>query len=213
MKKLIIVLLVGILTLGLSGVAFATTSGDQTISAKINRTLTLTVPNPLSGWVLEPNTTAATGGTNTTYDNTSATAVSSFAAKVQTNAPYTLSVKASGVDTPTGEGAADAYMTTSYDETPATDTAADLKNALELKYNTTGSNDVPDAVSTTFDTTLAEVTTGDQQFVAVSAPESGFAYVSIEFGQTTTDGDVAYKSDNTQVSYSIQLTWTAASKI
>lgn len=207
MKKLIIVLLVVILSLGLSGIAFAeTTTGNQTITAAITSTLILTVPTELTGWVLAPNTAAAS---NTTYDNTTPEAASPFAAKVQTNAPYTLSVKASGIGTPTGEGAADAFMTTSYDSTPASNSAADLTNALELKYNGTGSDDVPDASSTIFNA-LAVVTTGDQQFVAVSAPESGFAYVGIEFGQTITDSDVAYNSENAQVSYSIQLTWTAA---
>jgi len=218
MKKLMIILLVGMLSLGLSGVAFAATTGDQTISAKINSTLTLTVPNPLSGWVLEPNTTAATGGTNTTYDNTtpSGEAARPHTALVQTNAPYTLSVKASGTATPAGEGAADVYMTTSYDDAQANVSAADLIAALQLKYNSDGSSDVPDADAAgggaNFSGLLA-ITTGDQQFVAVDAPASGYGYVGIEFGQTTTIGDVAYGdigSTTTQLTYSIQLTWTAA---
>ncbi len=206
MKKLMIILLIGMLSLGLSGIAFA--ASEQAISAKITSTLTLTVPTALSGWILAPGTSAEAGGTNTTFDNTTPTAVSPFAAKVETNSPYTLSVEASA-SLPSYENTADVYMTTSYDSTEV-----DLATNFQLKWNSTGS---AGATATTADhfSSLGNVTitTAETFVTATSPPLDGTAYVGIEFGQTTVATDPAYDDVEGQLNYQIQLTWTASATL
>jgi len=207
MKKLIIVLLVVMLSLGLSGVAFADTSGSstQSITAQITGTLTLTVPNTLSGWILLP------AAANTTSD-TAQTSGGPHTAVVATNCPYTLTVKASAA-LPTGETDADIKMTTSYDGAPATATSADLTNAFQLKYNTAGGSGDNNTSSSVF-SSLANVTiTTPEIFVtAANAPDNGTAYIGVEFGQTTAAADAAYYAGS-QLDYQIQLTWTASAII
>jgi len=204
MKKLIIVLLVGILSLGLSGIAFADT---QDISAKITSTLTLTVPTALSGWILLPDTAAVTETSNTTYDTTQA-AVGPHTAKVVTNSPYTLSVLASAA-LPTYEATADTKMTTSYDGTEV-----DLDTAFELKYKTNGGSGDTDTSSSYFNGLASVTITTAETFVtATSPPLDGTAYVGIEFGQTTVATDPAYDDVEGQLNYQIQLTWTASATL
>jgi len=200
MKKLMIILLVVMLSLGLSGVAYADTSGDQTISATIASTLTLTVPEALSGWIFSPATS------NTTSASTQ-TAVGPHTAVVVTNSPYTLSVLASAA-LPDYESVADTKMTTSYDGTEV-----DLGAAFQLKYNTTGGDGDNNTTSTHFlNLASVTITTAETFVTATSAPANGTAYVGIEFGQTTVLGDPAYYGGS-QLTYQIKLTWTASAGV
>ena len=205
MKKLMIILLVGMLTLGLSGIAFAT--GEQSVSAKITSALTLTVPDALSGWILDAVGNAASGSTNTTSDTTQ-TAVGPHTAKVVTNSPYTISVLASA-SLPSYEATADTKMTTSYDGTEV-----DLATAFQLKYNTGGGGGDNDTSSTAFNNLASVTITTAETFVtATSPPANGTAYVGIEFGQTTVATDPAYDVGVGQLNYQIQLTWTASATL
>jgi len=202
MKKLIIVLLVVMLGLGLSGIAFADT---QDISAQITGSLTFAVPAALSNWVLTYDTaTASATDDNTTNDTSLPAAANSHTAKIDSNCPYTLVVKVT--ELPTGESI-DSKMTT----TVTTSNDTDLDQSLQLIYYT-GASGVTSGSSPAF-ASLANVTTSDQGFLTTTlAPDDGTDIIGIQFSQKTTANDPAYHS-GTQLIYQIQLTWTAAATV
>ncbi len=198
MKKLMIILLVGMLSLGLSGVAFA--GETQDISAKITGSLALTVPNALSGWVLTFNPAVpGTDESNTTNAITAPTAVGPFAAQIVANCPYAVSVQVSQLP-------ADEDLDTKMTSTNAA-VVTDLVNTFQLKYDS--DHTAVTSGSSTF-TTLTDITTGSVTFLtAAEAPDDGYDYMGIQFGQKTNVTDPAYDV-NTQINYIIQLTWTAS---
>jgi len=202
MKKLMIILLIGMLSLGLSGIAFAET---QNISAQIAGSLTFSVPTVLSNWVLAYDTsTLPATDDNTTNDASAPGSADSHTAKIVSNCPYTLVVKVS--EYPTGE-TVDNKMTT----TVTTSNDTDLDQALQLMYYT-GASDVTSGSSPVF-TSLADVTTGDQGFLTTTlAPDDGTDIIGIQFNQNTTANDPAYHGGS-QLTYQIQLTWTASATI
>ena len=201
MKKLMIILLIGMLSLGLSGVAFA---DDQEISAKITGSVALGVPTALSGWVL---TFAAGGGAtqnNSTYDDTAPSAADPHAAKIDANCPYNLKVKFSATDFPVGDTADDKMSCQNTTSAAITD----LAQVFQLAYYLTGS-----AVTSTSSTeTLWDITSTSQTLVSAGTPDDGIDIVGIQFGQRTTIDDPAYNG-STQLNYQIQLTWTASVSI
>ena len=203
MKKLMIILLIGMLSLGLSGIAFA--ADTQDISAQITGSLTFTVPTALSNWVLEYDTsTLPLTDDNTTNDASAPAVANSHTAKIDSNCPYTLVVKVS--EFPSGE-TVDDKMTT----TVITSNDTDLDQSLQLVYYTDASG-VTSGSSPVF-ATLADVTTSDQGFLTTTlAPDDGTDIIGIRFSQKTTANDPAYHGGS-QLTYQIQLTWTASATI
>jgi len=202
MKKLIIALLIVILSLGLSGIAYADT---QDISAKITGSVALTVPTALSNWVLTYDTaTAPLTDENTTNDTSAPADANSHTAKIVANCPYNLTVKVCETAFPEGT-TVDTKMTSTN-----TATTTDLTETLELKYYTSASA-VTSGSSTTF-ANLADITTGDQTFLTAGTPDDGIDIVGIQFNQYTTATDPAYEG-STQLNYQIKLTWTASTNI
>ena len=203
MKKLIIILLVGMLCLGLSGIAFADT---QNIGAKIGGTVSLTVPTELTSdeWVM---TYTAGGGTtqdNTKENSSSSTTVNDYTAKVEANCPYQLKVK---VDSAAYPDTADAYMSNST-------TSEDLTIPLKLTYDSGNSN------VTSYDSaemsyyTKAAITTGDLVFYDEPlVPDDGIDYIAITYNQELVITDPAYTATGTQVIYQIKLMWSVSTVI
>ena len=201
MKKLMIILLVLMLSLGLSGIAFAT--GEQAISAKITGSLALTVPSILSDWALTFTATDPGNNTiNTTNATTVPTAVGPFAAQIVANCPYTVSVKVSQLP-------ATEELDTKMTSTNAS-TTTDLTDTFQLKYDT--DHTAVTSGSSTF-SSLTDITTGSVTFLtAAEAPDDGYDYMGIQFGQETNVNDPAYDAQ-TQINYTIQLTWTASTSL
>jgi len=203
MKKLMIILLVLMLSLGLSGVAFA--ADTQDVSAQITGSVALSVPAELSNWVLAYDAANAPAtDDNTTNDSTVPESANSHNAKIVANCPYNLMVKVSETAFPAGT-TVDTKMTSTN-----TATTADLTETLRLMYYSTYGG-VTSGSSTTF-AALANVTTGDQTFLTAGTPDDGTDIVGIQFGQKTAATDPAYEG-NTQLSYQIKLTWTASVSI
>ena len=181
MKKLMIILLIGMLSLGLSGVAFAA-DGSQVVGATIDTAVAINTLDDVTSWAL-------TNGTDDTYQ---------FLVTVDANCPYSLTVKS----------AADARMT-------GNDTAeTDLANDFELKYDSTVTDHSVTSPGTTL--SLSTVTTSGGTapvlFAALEAPADGQDAIGVGFSQLTEYGDPAYEA-TTQITYSITLTWTAATTI
>ena len=210
MKKLMIILLIGMLTLGLSGVAFAT--GEQAIGAEIGGTVSLTVPGAVSAWSM-----TYTAGATTTQDNTraedSTTTNSGSSADTDTvivdaNCPYQLKVK---VDSAAYPDTADVYMSNST-------TSEDLTIALKLAYSDgRGAVTSYDLSQMAFNTAAdpanpdTAITTGDQVFFDEPlVPDDGIDYIGIALNQQLVITDPAYTSTGTQVTYQIKLVWSVA---
>jgi len=200
MKKLMIILLVLMLSLGLSGVAYADT---QNVSAKITGSLALTVPTELSNWVLTFTSTIPGEETaNTTNAATAPEAEGPFAAQIVANCPYTVSVMVSQL--PASED-----LDTKMTSTNAS-TTTDLTSTFQLNYDT--EHTAVTSGSSTF-SILTDITTGSVTFLtAAEAPDDGYDYMGIKFGQKTNVTDPAYDA-TTQINYTIQLTWTASSSV
>ncbi|MBU4227183.1 hypothetical protein KKA86_06125 [bacterium] len=186
MKKLMIILLVGILTLGLSGVVYA---GTQEISATIATSVAITTdPVALTG----TNITAAGG-----WEDASKTIV------IAANCPYDVTVMVTNAIHPTGEAAVDVKMTASV--SPYTD----LNNAFQLGYwSATGG-------ATSTDATMSyptAITTGAVTFVSCPVdPPDGSNTLGIKYKQTITLADPSYElTGAAQLNYQIKLTWTAS---
>jgi hypothetical protein len=192
MKKLIIILLIGMLSLGLSGIAFADESDDAVVSATIGTSVAITT-NPV-----DPS------GTNvTSLGNWEPTATIVIAA----NCPYNIDVKYTSSAWPTGETTPDEFMTASV--SPYTD----LGTAFALGYDSATS-----AATSTDGTPMAlatAITSTDQAFISCPLdPENGEDTVGIKYRQVTTLADPSYELvGDVQLSYQIKLTWTASVSI
>ena len=183
MKKLMIILLIGMLTLGLSGVVYA---GDQIIKAKINTSVTITTdPTELDG---------TTGiGYSEDWTDTTKTIV------IGANCPYDVVVKFASSAYPSGETTPDVYMTAT--ASPFTD----LGEAFALGY-TSGATSTDATMSEDTPITSSDVT-------FVSCPTDvgdGSDTLAIKYTQTITMADPSYHTTGTQLEYQIKLTWTAS---
>ena len=187
MKKLISILLVVMLCLGLSGIANAATTGDQTISVKILTSIAISIPGDITD-----NSIVASGDWT---DDTEKVVI-------DTNCPYNVQVKVSATALPSGETTPDAYMTA------ITSPFTDLGSKLNLGYHSTG------GTATSTDETMtypAAITTGDVIFVSCpSDPEDGSDDLGVKFKQTTTLADPSYHTSGSLLEYKIKLTWTAS---
>lgn len=185
MKKLIIVLLVVMLSLGLSGVAFAV-AGDQTVEGNVAATISITAPGDITAFALA----ADADPTNTDNENVSGDLT------VISNTPYHIQINC---DTPTYGTAAkmNKYTGTDY-VTPAV-TLTDFFHwqvaTQEGTTNTTTSS--PTQISTTA-STIAEIddtATDDNGYITTLTYTQGVHY-----------GDPVLTSGN---NYHIVITFTA----
>lgn len=187
MKKLMIVLLVLILSFGLSGVVYA---GDQIIKAKINTSVTITTdPTELDG--------TSGIGYNEDWTDTTKTIV------IGANCPYDVVVKFTGSAYPSGETTPDVYMTAT------TDPFTDLGEAFALGYFGSG--------ATSTDATMSDntpITSSDVTFVSCPTDiADGEDTLGIKYTQTITMSDPSYHTTGTQLEYQIKLTWTASADV
>ena len=188
MKKLMIILLVVMLTLGLSGIVYA---DDQTVSATIATSVAITTdPTALTG----TNIVAAGD-----WEDATKTIV------IAANCPYNVTVMVTSGTYPTGEAAVDVKMTAS------TSPYTDLGSAFNLGYYLTG------GAATSTDATMSyptAITTGAVTFVSCpSDPENGEDILGIKYKQTTTLADPSYHTTGAQLNYQIKLTWTASADV
>ena len=162
MKKLIIILLVGMLSLGLSGIVYA---ADQSISVKISDSVALTPPSNVTSadWTLGAATT-------TTLE---------ALAVVDANCPYNLTVQSTD----------DAKMTGN--DTDSTNIAAAFKLGFYSGHgsNSYTSYDGTLGLETTVATSgeSAQIL-----FSEPLAPAEGQDSIGIKFSQVTVLGDPAY---------------------
>ena len=164
MKKLMIILLIGMLSLGLSGVAFAGTTGDQTVAATINTSVALTTPPDVSGWAMDDD------ATNTTQSW----------AVVDANCPYSLTVKSTGDAKMTGDDSATTSLSNDfqlkYDNTVTSDDVTSPGTTLTLATVTTSGGTAP------------------VLFQALDTPGDGQDVIGIGFSQAIVTGDPAYEA-------------------
>jgi len=188
MKKLMIILLIGILTLGLSGVVYA---NDQTIQVTVATAVSITTPpSALEGTAI----TAAGDWTDVTK-----TIV------IGANCPYNVVVKLTNTAYPSGETTPDVCMTAT------TDPYTDLGEAFALGYYATG------GTATSTDATMSDntpITSSDVTFVSCPTDvEDGSDTLGIKYTQTITMSDPSYHTTGTQLIYQIKLTWTASADV
>lgn len=188
MKKLIIILLVGMLSLGLSGVVYA---DDQTIQVTIGTAVSITTPpSALS----DADITSAGDWTDSTK-----TIV------IGANCPYDVVVKFTGSAYPSGETTPDVYMTATAD--PFTD----LGEAFALGYYSAG------GTATSTDATMSDntpITSSDVTFVSCPTDvEDGSDSLGIKYTQTIAMSDPSYHTTGAQLNYQIKLTWTVSADI
>jgi hypothetical protein len=105
MKKLIIVLLVVMLSLGLSGIALA---ADQTVEGNVTATISITAPDAITAYGLVADSTPAAGD-NTELTGAAGTPNAQDANDlvVTSNTPYHIQINC---DTPAVTGATAGYM-------------------------------------------------------------------------------------------------------
>lgn len=186
MKKLIIILLVIMLSIGLSGVAFAGTTDDQLISGEITTAVAIHTA------AADLTTQTLTAGT--TWGDTSKSIT------IDANCPYNLDVRVSTTEEPTGETTVDNKMT-------ANNSAyTDLGAAFQIKY-TSGATSNDDTISS-----LTDITTSGDIFVSCPEnPTGGDDILLIEYSQVIASfTDPSYNVATTQLTYSISLLWTVS---
>jgi hypothetical protein len=188
MKKLMIILLVVMLSLGLSGVVYA---GDQTIEVKIDTAVSITA----EAGALTDNSITSAGD----WTDISKTII------IGANCPYNVVVKFASNAYPDGETTPDVYMTAT------TSPYTDLGEAFALGYNSgTGA-------ATSTDATMSEntaITSSDVIFVSCPTDvEDGSDTLGIKYTQTIAMSDPSYHTTGTQLLYQIKLTWTASADI
>ena len=189
MKKLMIILLVGMLTLGLSGVVYAV---EQTATVTITTSVGITVdPTALTG-------TGVTAGA--TWTDVSKTI------EISANCPYDVKVKFSSTAEPGDETTADAYMTA----IDADSVEWNLDSAFTLGYYSSG------GPATSYDGTpmasATPITSSDVVFLSCPVePLDGTNTLGIEYKQPIASyTDIAYTASGVQLSYTIRLTWTVS---
>ena len=192
MKKLMIILLIGILTLGLSGVVYAV---EQTATVTITTSVGITVdPTALTG---------SNVATNATWTDVLKTIT------ISANCPYDVKVKFSSAAEPATETTADAYMTA----IDADSVEWNLDSAFTLGYYSSGSP------ATSYDGTpmasATAITSSDVVFLSCPVePLGGDDVLGIEYKQPIAQyTDIAYTASGAQLSYSIKLTWTVSADV
>ena len=186
MKKLMIILLVGMLTLGLSGVAFADPTDDQLINGEITTAVAI-------------NTAAADLTSETLTAGVTWTDGTCFIL-IDANCPYDLDVRVSTVEEPTGETTVDNKMT-------ANNSAfTDLGAEFQIKYDG-GATSNDDTISS-----LTNITTSGDTFVSCPEnPAGGDDQLEILYSQVIAAfTDPSYNVEGTQLTYSIKLLWTVS---
>ena len=186
MKKLMIILLVGMLTLGLAGVVYA--AGEQTFDVTIGTAVSIiTPPSALT------DTNITSSGDWTDVNKTII---------IGANCPYNVVVKYTGSAYPSLETTPDVYMTAS------TSPYTDLGEAFALGYYATG------GTATSTDATMADntaITSSDVTFVSCPTDvDDGSDTLGIKYTQTIAMSDPSYHTTGTQLHYQIKLTWTAS---
>jgi len=201
MKRLMIILLIGMLSLGLSGVAFAAT--DQTVDANVDATITLTAPTAISSWGLTPNPNSPAAGDNAkdTVGN-SANDSTYEGIQVVSNVPYQLTIKcddAASLATNAKSGYLNAYGTA------YTSPAIVLTKPFYFMYKQS------DGTISSGASTYTEVTTTDQTVVYITdAATDDDGYVTtVTYSQPVHSGDERLKTDT----YHILITYTATSTL
>ena len=186
MKKLMIILLVVMLSLGLSGVVYA---GDQTLDVTIATSVSIeTDPTALS------NSDITSAGDWTDINKTIV---------IGANCPYDVVVKVASTKYPADEPAVDVKMSASI--SPYTD----LGEAFALGYYGSGATSTD---ATMADNTA--ITTGDVIFVSCPTDvEDGSDTLGIKYTQTIAMSDPSYHTSGAQLTYQIKLTWTASADV
>lgn len=185
MKKLMIALLVVMLTLGLSGVAFAAT-GDQTVEGNVTATISITAPGAISAFSLVADASPA----NTDNENASGNLT------VISNTPYHIQINS---DTPAYGTAAkmNKYTASAY-VTPAVTLTDFFHWKVATQEGTTKTTtSSPTQISTTA-SSIAEIddtATDDDGYITTLTYTQGVHY-----------GDPVLTSGN---NYHIVITFTA----
>ena len=195
MKKLMIILLVGMLSLGLSGIVYAV-GGDE----KVDITIATAVGITTAGAAFS-DADAAAGGDWT--DNSNSIVINA-------NCPYDVTVKFSSDAEPATETTADAYMTAIDGDS----VEWNLDSVFKLGYYSTGGTATSADVTMTSGT---EITSSDVTFVSCPVePLNGTNTLGIVYTQPISQyTDIAYTASGAgaQLTYSISLTWTISPDI
>jgi len=194
MKKLMIILLVLMLSLGLSGVAFAVTSGDQTVEGNVTATISITAPVAISTYTLAAAASPASGD-NTEYTG-AGSGLDATDVVVISNTPYHIQINC---DTPAygTAGYMNKYTGVAY-VTPAVTLTNPFYWGVNLQEGTTK--------TTTSDFTQISTTASTIADIDDTATDDDGYQTDIKYSQPVHYSDPVLASDN---NYHIVITFTA----